>query len=445
MVEEQQNELELLIQQVLDDDEALDVDVLKNMDSTLLAQFLEGLPVEHRVAIWRRIEPDQQPDILWEMHSDSRQLLFANLEEAEISVVFSSLDSDYLVELYDDFPAALQSAAVAALDSRQRRYFEAAQSYEEQQVGRVVDRDVLTLPANSRVRDAALLLKRKRSAEYSYCVYLLDRAGHYVGAARFADLLRASANDLITECIDPEIIPVDALLDIEEAVVLVEQALVLALPVVDGGRLIGQVSIQEVYDVKQEQFETQIMVQAGLGEGEDLFAPVGRSAQRRATWLGINLLTALLASWTIGLFAETLEQVVALAVLMPIVASMGGIAGSQTLTLMIRGMAVGQISNASLKPLSVKELKVALLNALLWSAVIGVVAVLWFADVKIGLVIMLAVIINMLCAAYAGVWVPVLLDRLNLDPALSGSVILTTVTDVVGFVAFLGLGSWILL
>lgn len=445
MVDEQQNSLELLTRQVLNDDETVDVELLNAMDSTLLAQFLEGLPIDERVAIWHLLAPDQQPDILWEMHSDSRQLLFSQLEESEISVFFGSLDSDYLVELYDDFPQALQPVAVAALDSRQRRYFEAALSYEEQQVGRVVDRDVPTLPANSRVKDAALLLKRKQFAEFNHCVYLLDRSGQYVGAARYDDLLRANANDLITQCIDPDIITVEAATDIDEAVEWVEQAKMMALPVVDAGRLIGHVSIQDVLDSKQAQLESQIMAQAGLGEGEDLFAPVGRSARRRATWLGINLLTALLASWTIGLFADTLEQVVALAVLMPIVASMGGIAGSQTLTLMIRGMAVGQISDASINPLTIKELKVGLLNALLWSAVIGIVAVLWFADIKIGLVIMAAIIINMVAAAYAGVWVPVLLERLHLDPALSASVVLTTVTDVVGFLAFLGLGSWFLL
>lgn len=445
MMEEQQDNLELLTQQVLNDSETLDVALLNTMDSTLLAQFLEGLPIDDRVAIWHLIEPAQQPDILWDMHSESRRLLFSQLQETEISAFFGSLDSDYLVELYDDFPQALQPVAVAALDTRQRRYFEAALSYEEEQVGRVVDRDVPTLPVNSRVRDAALLLQRKQFAEYSHCIYLLDRAGAYAGAARYEDLLRASADELISNCIDATIPVVEAAMDVDGAVALLEQAKVVALPVVDAGRLIGHVSIQEVLDVKQAQLEAQIMAQAGLGEGEDLFAPVGLSARRRATWLGLNLLTALLASWTIGLFADTLEQVVALAVLMPIVASMGGIAGSQTLTLMIRGMAVGQISDASLHPLTLKELKVGLLNALLWSAVVALVAIVWFADYRIGLVIMAAVIVNMVCAAYAGVWVPVLLGRLNLDPALSGSVILTTVTDVVGFLAFLGLGSLFLL
>jgi len=188
-----------------------------------------------------------------------------------------------------------------------------------------------------------------------------------------------------------------------------------------------------------------MLAQAGLSEDEDLFSPIIKSSLRRATWLGINLLTAFLASWAIGLFEATLQQVVALAVLMPIVASMGGIAGSQTLTLIIRGIALGQISRGNLGPLMIKELWVGGLNGVFWSAVIGGIAYVWFSDVMIGVVIAVAIALNILAAAVSGVLIPVILDKFKIDPALSGSVILTTVTDVVGFVTFLGLGTLLLL
>jgi len=183
------------------------------------------------------------------------------------------------------------------------------------------------------------------------------------------------------------------------------------------------------------------MASAGMDEDEDLFSPVAKSAKNRALWLGLNLITALLASWFIGLFEATLQQVVALAVLMPVVASMGGIAGSQTLTLIIRGLALKQVSPANIKILLTKEFKVGGVNGIIWAFVVGIVAFFWFANPMLGVVIGLAILLNIIAAAVAGVFIPVLLDKLKIDPALSGSVILTTVTDIVGFVVFLGLGT----
>ena len=219
-----------------------------------------------------------------------------------------------------------------------------------------------------------------------------------------------------------------------------------SLPVVDeSNKLIGRLDIASASELMNEFYERQVMASAGMDEDEDLFSPVAKSARNRALWLGINLLTAFLASWFIGLFEATLQQVVALAVLMPVVASMGGIAGSQTLTLIVRGLALGQVTPANLRALMMKELKVGGLNGVIWALVIGIVAYFWFADALLGMVICLAILFNIVAAALAGVFVPFILDRLKIDPALSGSVILTTVTDIVGFVAFLGLGTLFLL
>jgi magnesium transporter len=234
--------------------------------------------------------------------------------------------------------------------------------------------------------------------------------------------------------------------DMYEAAEEVERSSYIALPVLSrDGVLLGRLDVGTAMDLLREQSENQLMASAGLAEDADLFAPVKRSAQTRAVWLGINLITAFLASWFIGLFEATIQEVVALAVLMPVVASMGGIAGSQTLTLIVRGLALGQISPANFNALLLKELRVGALNGVLWALVIGIVAAVWFDSVLLGLVIGAAIVANICAAALSGVLIPVLLDKLKLDPALSGSVILTTVTDIIGFVAFLGLGTLILL
>jgi magnesium transporter len=220
----------------------------------------------------------------------------------------------------------------------------------------------------------------------------------------------------------------------------------ISAPVVDENNiLLGRITIDDVVDIIREQAEHQAMSAAGLDEDEDLFSPVPRAAKRRALWLGINLLTAFLASWVIGRFEATLQQVVALAILMPIVASMGGVAGTQVLTLMVRGLALGQVGVGNIRALVNKEVLVGLLNGMVWALVVGVICALWFQNLKIGLVIAGAMTINLVAAALAGVLVPITLKRMNIDPALAGGVVLTTFTDVIGFLSFLGLGTLVLL
>ncbi|MFT4994895.1 MAG: magnesium transporter, partial [Paraglaciecola sp.] len=230
--------------------------------------------------------------------------------------------------------------------------------------------------------------------------------------------------------------------ELTPAALMLQRSGFASLPAVDeNNKLLGRLEISTASELVNEFYERQVMASAGMDEDEDLFSTVRKSAKNRALWLGINLLTAFLASAFIGIFEGTLQQVVALAVLMPVVASMGGIAGSQTLTLMIRGLALGQVTTANLNALFRKEIKVGALNGVVWAIVIGVVAYLWFADAWLGIVISVAILLNILAAAAAGVVIPVILNKLKIDPALSGSVILTTVTDIIGFVSFLGLGT----
>jgi magnesium transporter len=241
-----------------------------------------------------------------------------------------------------------------------------------------------------------------------------------------------------------EAVPVE--LPAAEVAILFEQRDLVSVPVVDQkGKLLGRITVDDVVDVIRDEADHSIMRMAGLDEEQDMFAPVMLTAKRRAVWLGINLFTAFLAAWVIGLFQDSIEKVVALAVLMPVVASMGGVAGSQTLTIVIRGLALRQIGETNAHLLLGKELAVGAMNGLLWAAVVAGVAFVWFQDAQLAILIAVAILINLIVAALAGACIPLILDRLEVDPALAGGVLLTTVTDVIGFVAFLGLATVFLL
>jgi len=275
---------------------------------------------------------------------------------------------------------------------------------------------------------------------------VVNRRHQLMGWVALQDLLTNDPGTPVNKLIDEELesIHVDATSD-SVAREFSDNDWVSAPVVDDGNVLLGRITIDDVVDIIREQAEHQALGAAGLDEDEDLFSPVPRAAKRRAIWLGINLATAFLASWVIGRFEGTLQQIVALAVLMPIVASMGGVAGTQTLTLVVRGLALGQVARGNLRPILRKEVLVGVLNGIVWAVVVGIVAALWFQDALLGVVIGAAMTINLVVAAFAGVAVPLTLKRMDIDPALAGGVVLTTVTDVVGFLSFLGLATLILL
>ena len=275
---------------------------------------------------------------------------------------------------------------------------------------------------------------------------VVDRNNQYQGVLRLRRLLTSRPQQRVKEVMDHAFEPIPANMQSREVVRRFEDLDLISSPVVDAdGRLIGRITVDDVVDVIREESERLLMHAAGLDEEGDMFAPVLTSTRRRAFWLGINLVTAFMAAWVIGLFEGTLEKVVALAVLMPIVASMGGIAGSQTLTLVIRGLALGHLQRSNAPVLLWKEFGIGSLNGLIWALVVAALAILWFESWQIGGIIAAAILLNMLCAALAGVAIPLVLRELDIDPALAGGVILTTVTDVVGFFAFLGLATLVLL
>ncbi|MCA1928687.1 magnesium transporter [Rheinheimera sp.] len=448
MVENTQLDIEEIVRDSFDENETEQLaEKLDQLEPEEIAFALEAMPLEQRVGTWLTLEKEQQIAALTYMRVDARSNIFKQLETAQLHELVEEIDVDDLIELLDELPEAIYQYACSRLDQSEKRWLDQALTYDDEQCGRYADHDVLILSKNAKVRDAVRLFKKlTEDAEYQEALFVVDRTGRYVGLLQGIRLLGQPNHMPVVEFIDAEAPVVQGDMELDEGSDLVARSGYSALAVVDSeGKLLGRLSIGEALENVRRSLEGQFMHTAGLDEEEDLFAPIFNSAKRRALWLGINLLTAFLAAWTIGLFEATLQQVVALAVLMPIVASMGGIAGSQTLTLIIRGLALGQITPQTYWTLMRKELGVGAINGVLWALVIAGITYLWFGDWIIATVISLAIVINICVAAFSGVVIPVWLEKMKIDPALSGSVILTTVTDVIGFFAFLGLGSLFLI
>ncbi|MDQ3617369.1 MAG: magnesium transporter [Pseudomonadota bacterium] len=412
-----------------------------------IGNLLESLPPGKRVVVWGLVDPEDDGEVLVHVGDEVRESLLADMDTDEIVAAVEDLDIDDLADLVEDLPATVIEEVLKSMDRDNRERLEQVLSYPEDTAGRLMNPDVVTVRADTTI-DVVLRYLRLRGElpEHTDHLYVVSRRHQYLG--------RIALSALLTN--DPGL-PINRLLDDEQPAIDVDESANevarqfsdhdwLSAPVVDDNNiLLGRITIDDVVDIIRDRAEHQALGAAGLDEDEDLFSPVPRAARRRAVWLGINLATAFLASWVIGRFEGTLERIVALAVLMPIVASMGGVAGTQTLTLMVRGLAMGQVGVGNLRALLAKEMLVGLLNGLAWAVVVGVVAALWFNDVALGLVIAGAMVINLIVAAFAGVLVPLTLRRMNIDPALAGGVVLTTVTDVVGFLSFLGLATLVLL
>jgi len=437
--------IEELVSEAQNDDPAAVLTTLASEDDVSVATVLESLPVEHRIATWEGLPRDRKIDVLVEMRSDPREILIDATPDSEWSLMFADIEAESLLELMDSLPSRLIDLAFKALDTQQQAFFREATQFSDDEIGHWLSHEQLVLPINAKVRDALRLIRRNVPGHCD-TLFLTNRSGQFSAAVKLTKVFGAPEHVPLVELTVENMPVLKGTDDTTAASLQLQRSGFASLPVVDDcNKLLGRLDVTSASELVNENYERQVMASAGMDEDEDLFSPVAKSARNRALWLGINLLTAFLASWFIGMFEGTLQQVVALAVLMPVVASMGGIAGSQTLTLIVRGLALGQVTKANFRALMMKELKVGGLNGVIWAIFIGIVASFWFSSAALGVVICLAILVNIVSAALAGVFLPVLLEKLNIDPALSGSVILTTVTDIVGFVAFLGLGTLFLL
>jgi magnesium transporter len=421
--------------------------LLASLHPAEIGDLLESLPHGPREILWELVDAEDKGEALVEVNDEVRAGLIEEMETEQLVAITEGLDTDDLADLLHDLPGAVIHELLYSMDQQNRHRLEAVLSYPEDTAGGLMDMDVVTVRGNVSL-DVVLRYLRLRGEipDLTDSLIVVDRFDHYQGLLPLATLLTRDPDASVAEVMDTDVDGIPAAMEDDAVARLFEDRDLVSAPVVDHeGKLLGRITIDDVVDVIRDEADHSLMSMAGLDEESDIFAPAILSARRRSVWLGINLATAFLASWVIGLYEGTLEKVVALAVLMPIVASMGGIAGSQTLTIMIRGLALGQVGPSNSRLLMYKEILVSMMNSLIWSMVVAVVAMSWFQSTQIGLIIGAALAINLVCAALAGFSIPLALKRMGIDPALAGTVLLTTITDVVGFMAFLSLGTWYLL
>ena len=421
--------------------------LLVNLHPAEIADLLESFPHGPREILWELVDPDDRGEALVHVNDEVRTGLIDEMETRDLVAATEGLHADDLADLISDLPGTVTREVLRSMDKENRERLEAVLLYPEDTAGGLMDLDAVTVRADVTL-DVVLRYLRLHDEipATTDTLFVVDRQGHFRGTLQLPRLLTNDPELLVAAVMERDVAGIPAALpDVEVARLFEDRDLVSAPVVDDDGKLLGRITIDDVVDVNREDAEHSLLGMAGLDEEDDTFAPVIKSARRRAVWLGINLMTAFLASWVIGLFQATLQEVVALAVLMPIVASMGGIAGSQTLIIVIRGMAMGQIGSSNARWLMYKELSVTALNGIAWALVVAVIATLWFKNIDIGLIIGVALIVNLTFAALAGLGIPFVLERMHIDAAHAGTVVLTTITDVVGFMVFLGLGTMFLL
>jgi len=408
-----------------------------------VARLVEKSPPKERQILWNLINQDLEGDVLQYLGDDVQAEILSRMDASEVLAITESLDTDDMVDVIQQLPDTVMKELLRIMDKQNRKRVEDALSYPEDTAGGLMNTDTVTIRPDVSVDTALRYIRRhKEIPEMTDSLIVVSRKDSYIGILPLTKLLVSDPNITVREIMVTDIEPIPADMPDSEVAVLFEQHDLISAPVIDEeGHLLGRITIDDVVDVIREDADHSLMSMAGLDEDEDTFAPVMKTTRRRALWLGINLITAFVASAVIGLFEETIDKVVALAVLMPIVASMGGIAGSQTLTLVIRGQALGHVERSNAGWLLNREMVVGAMNGVLWALVVAAVAVVWFQDMTIGMIIALAIVINLIAGAIAGTLLPLGLKAVGIDPALAGSVLLTTITDVVGFFAFLGLAT----
>jgi magnesium transporter len=408
-----------------------------------IALLIESLPPAQREVVWNFVEPEVEGDVLVELSDEVRQSFIEGMNAVELLAAAEDMEVDDLADLVGDLPEAVSAQLVKSMDAQDRERLSSILSYEPDTAGGLMNTDTVSVRADVTVEVVLRYLRmRGELPDKTDRLFVADRKDLYLGTVALTRLLTEDPEKPVGDILDGEAPRIAPDMNATEVARLFQDRDLVSAAVVDtDGRLLGRITVDDVVDVIREEAAHEVMSAAGLRDEEDVFAGIIPSTRRRLVWLGINLVTAFLASAVVGRFEGTIEKVAALAVLMPIVASMGGIAGTQTVTLIIRGIALGQVEWVNAKWLLWKEIAVGGLNGLIWAAVVGAVTVMWFQTWKIAAIIAAAMLINLLAAATVGVLVPLMLRRMRIDPALSAGVILTTFTDCIGFATLLGLGT----
>ena len=421
---------------------------LTSLHPSEIARLLESLTPGKRKIIWQLVDQDDEGDVLKELVEDVRQNLIGEMDATELIAATQDMELDDLADLLVDLPETVTEQVITALNQQDQIRLESVMSYDEDTAGGLTNPGIISVRRGITIEVLIRYLKRlNKLPEHTNYIYIVNRNDEYLGAVKLVDLFLEDKNKPIETIMDESVKAMLADEDVKQVAMDFQNLDLISMPVIDEkNRLLGQITVDDVVDVIQDQVNSEIFNMAGLDDEDDIFAPVILSTKRRAVWLGVNLITAFVVAGAIALFQEILQQIVILAVLMPIVASMGGVAGNQTLILVIRGIAMGKIQRSNARKLLIKESSVALLNGFTWSIVVSVLAVVLFQTTwEIGLIVGAAMLLNIFASAIAGVSIPFLLKKMGIDPALAGGVLMITLTDVLGFVTFLGLATLFLL
>jgi magnesium transporter len=443
--------LEFVINTVQDGNENELEFFVKTMSNADKARLIESLPKQFRSQVWSRIQVKDKGETLLAMHSEVRRWIVDIADKEELVSSLSYMQMDELADLDEDLPISVLSAMVEAMDNQRRILYDTVKVYPNDTAGGLMDLDAIGIRADVSIRAVLghirnLFKQEKKLPEHLDSLIVVDRLNRVEGSIALSQLLCFPAKTSISEVMEYRTPSITARMSAKNVVRIFEDNDLLSAPVVDDNRvLIGRITVDDVVDFNHKQVEKEALNQAGLDENADIFTPILSGSLKRAIWLGINLITAFLAAWIIGLYDASIEKLVALAILMPVVASMGGVTGSQTLTIVTRGVALEKISVSNILAVSIHELKIATLNGILWAGVVFVIAYFWFNDVWLGLIFSASLLIAILSGTIFGAMIPLFLIRFGSDPAIAGGVILTTITDMVGFFVFLSLATFFLI
>ena len=419
--------------------------ILSGMHPSEVAHSLGSLPPKERKFLWSLIESRNEGEIIAELNDEIQQELISEISPEELVAIIGDLELDEIVDILQVLPEQKTENILSAMSQRDRQRIQEVLEYPEDSAGGLMNTDIISVRPKHNLEVVMRYLRAQRELpKNTDQIFVVSRENKYLGSLPISSIVVSDPSLNVRELMESETQPLEAHLNDKDVSRLFEQNDWVSAPVVDDEfKLIGRITIDDVVDVIMEDADQNLLGMAGVAE--DTFAAPARAARSRFLWLSINLMTAFIASMTISLFQATIDQIVYLAILMPIVASMGGVAGTQTITIMIRALTLQQINRSNLRWLYKRELAVSIVNGIMLSILVGGITYLWFSDAIIAILICVAMVVNLMCSAVAGIFIPIILQKLNQDPAIAGSVVVTTVTDVIGFLSFLGLATLFLI
>ena len=430
---------------ILDDSSNLSLnqirDLLSKMSSSEIAHALESSPPKQRNLLFSLLKTEEEGDVLFELGEEIQQDLISNISNEELSEAVKELELDEIVDILQNLPEERMKKILSNMSMVDRQRIEMGLTFPENTAGGLLNTDVISVRPNNSIKEVISYLRDLgKLPDNTDKIFVVNNQNEYLGELSISEIITSNPSMRVNEIMKTEISPISADLNDKEVATLFERNDLISSSVInENGKLIGRITIDDVVDVIREDADQNLLGMAGVAE--DTFAPPGRAAKSRVFWLSMNLVTAFIAASTINIFQDVIDKIVYLAILMPIVASMGGVAATQTLTIVLRGLTLEQINSSNIRWLFKRELAVSILNGIVLSILVGLITYGWFKDLTIALLISCALVINLISSVIAGILVPLILRKFKQDPAIGGSVVVTTVTDVVGFFSFLGLAT----